>query len=236
MVSTNRKPKTLSHIRDSPDVSSSAMEGDPAREWQRMQEVYSQMSEDELQSVADKAYELTEIAQQALQWVLKERSLAITPRFDRPTRPERLAMHTESEFIDADLATVYVAFSPTEAYTATATLDRADIPWRLGRENLERVEDYSGSYEDGVSVNVLRWDWEYAKSLFPPQNLPERPEYPEGPVTCPKCQSDDVVLDSAEPKLPFKDAEKFCWHCEACGYVWQDDGVEKLGVADAGRS
>lgn len=35
-----------------------AMESDPSLEWQRMQEVYSRMSEGELQNVADEAFDI----------------------------------------------------------------------------------------------------------------------------------------------------------------------------------
>jgi hypothetical protein len=49
-----------------------AIEGDPAREWQRIQKVYAQMS-DELQSVAAEAYDLTDIARQVLQAEIKSR-------------------------------------------------------------------------------------------------------------------------------------------------------------------
>jgi len=209
------------------------MENDPAREWQRMQEVYSQMSEDELRCVADEAYELTDIARQALAMEIKARSLAIAPRLQRPTRPERLAMHTESEFLDRELYTVYIALSPTEAHAVIETLDRADIPWRFGEKNLDDVEAYAGSYEDGVPVRVLAQDWYDAKSILPPQNLPEPPQYPEGAVTCPKCQSEDVVLESVEESSLRESSEKFRWHCEACGHAWQDDGVEKEGTVGA---
>lgn len=204
------------------------MENDPAREWQRMQETYSRMSKDELRNVANKAYDLTGVAQQALRKAVKERNLAIVPLLQRPTNPERLAMDTEDEFLDQGLFRVYVAFSATEAQAATQTLDQADIPWRLGLENFDRAEDYTGSYAEGIPIRVLRWDWYAAKSLLPPQNLPEPPGYPEGPVTCPNCQSDDVVLESAEPSPSTRVPQKFSWHCAACGHAWQDDGVEKL--------
>ncbi len=61
-----------------------AMENDPAREWQRLQEVYSQMSDDELQLVAIEAYALTDVAKQALAAEIKTRNLNVVLQEVRP--------------------------------------------------------------------------------------------------------------------------------------------------------
>ena len=50
---------------------------DPNREWRRLSEVYAAMNEDELQAVADDAYELTDIAKQVLQAEISRRGLSI---------------------------------------------------------------------------------------------------------------------------------------------------------------
>lgn len=50
---------------------------DPNREWRRLSETYSAMTEDELQAVADDAYELTDIARQVLQAEISRRGLPI---------------------------------------------------------------------------------------------------------------------------------------------------------------
>jgi rubrerythrin len=46
---------------------------------------------------------------------------------------------------------------------------------------------------------------------------------------CPKCHSEEIVFEgrAAEPgSKPGPDA-KFDWHCDACGHVWEDDGIEE---------
>jgi hypothetical protein len=47
-------------------------------------------------------------------------------------------------------------------------------------------------------------------------------------VYCPKCRSDEIVFEgraAAAGTEPGPDA-KFDWHCDACGHVWEDDGIE----------
>lgn len=52
-------------------------------------------------------------------------------------------------------------------------------------------------------------------------------------VQCPKCHSVEVVFDSrecdgseVEPGAAREDS-KYNWHCDACGFQWQDDGIEE---------
>ncbi len=50
-------------------------------QWQRLRENYAQMTEDELALIANKAYDLTTIAQEALQAEISERKVC-TPITD----------------------------------------------------------------------------------------------------------------------------------------------------------
>src|SRR5262245_21039277 len=58
-------------------------------------------------------------------------------------------------------------------------------------------------------------------------------EVEEDAIRCPRCCSVEVVCDSresdageVEPGVAKEDS-KFNWHCDACGYQWQDDGIEE---------
>jgi len=203
------------------------MESDPAREWLSMQQIYSQMKQDELENIAAKAYELTDVAKKALEMEIKRRQIEVALELQPPDRPERPPMHTEEEFLDLALVPVYRAFSANQAQMAASSLDKANIPWRFGPDNLDRIDDFRGSYEDGVNLKVQNWDYVWAKRLMPAESQPAPSlTFPEGPVLCPACHSDQVVLDSAEQTPSNRSVDKFNWHCEACGHKWQDDGVE----------
>jgi len=49
-----------------------------------------------------------------------------------------------------------------------------------------------------------------------------------GTVHCPKWRSDEIVFDrrAAQPGSEPRPDAKFDWHCDACGHVWEDDGIE----------
>ena len=40
--------------------------------------------------------------------------------------------------------------------------------------------------------------------------------------TCPKCHSEEIVFQELDAKTA-----TFNWSCDACGHVWNDDGVER---------
>ena len=213
------------------------MEADPAREWQRLQEVYSQMSEDELQSVAEEAYGLTDVAKQVLASEIKSRGLNIVLAEDAPGNEEEVPIEDASTEVfdpeDIELVSVHTSWAEGDARTAKNILDEAGIPSYFGPENLKKVSNYKGSYERGVNLKVRAELREGAVRILAQQwpksdNAAPDPELPDSDIRCPKCHSDEVVLDSAENKDSIEDdAEVFHWHCDACGYKWQDDGVEE---------
>ena len=53
-------------------------------------------------------------------------------------------------------------------------------------------------------------------------------ESEEFAIHCPKCHSTDVVFEDAGGVEPEDDTitQKFDWECAACGYKWEDEGVE----------
>ena len=57
---------------------------DTAAEWRRLQELYRDMSEDQLEAVAKRGYELTDIAKQVLHSEILHRQLKVTVRLQPP--------------------------------------------------------------------------------------------------------------------------------------------------------
>ena len=152
-----------------------AMENDPAREWQRMQEVYARMSEDELEKVAGEAYGLTDIAKQALEAEIRTRRLDISlPQ--SPQEPVEEEPIGEAEFDPAnfELAEVRTAWDAADARMAKGILDAAGIRSYFGPDNLESIDEYKGSYARGVKLRVLSEHQQLAYRTFA-QRWPEDP-------------------------------------------------------------
>ncbi|MGZ4816054.1 MAG: hypothetical protein ACXVZV_11635 [Terriglobales bacterium] len=217
------------------------MDNDPAQEWQRLQEVYSQMSDDELQAVADDGYGLTDTAKQVLTAEIKARGLDIELQESAPKSEEQVSAEEEpmddAEFDPAEfeLVSAHTSWDEADARTAKGILDEAGIPSYFGADNFESIDQYKGTYERGVKLRVLPEHQQLALRTFAqrwprdPNAAPE-PEPPPAEIRCPKCHSDEVVLDSAENEDAIEDdAEVFHWHCDACGHKWQDDGLEARG-------
>jgi DNA-directed RNA polymerase subunit M/transcription elongation factor TFIIS len=206
------------------------MENDPAQEWQRMQDVYSRMSDDELQGVADTAYDLTDIAREVLAAEISSRKLDIALASQAPVvveyEPMGDAKFDPEEF---ELIEVHTAWDPEEARKAKDILDNSRIPSFFGPKNLESIDDYKGSYERGVKLKVPEQFGDMARLAFQshwPKDDAEE-EIAPADIRCPKCRSDEVVLVSVDEAEDESVDSKFNWHCDECGNEWQDDGVEK---------
>jgi DNA-directed RNA polymerase subunit M/transcription elongation factor TFIIS len=206
------------------------MENDPAQEWQRMQGVYSQMSEDELRNVADTGYDLTDIARQVLQAEISARKLDIPLAMQAPIvveeEPMGDARFDPEEF---ELIDVHMAWDEEEARKAKEILDNSRIPSFFGPKNLESIDEFKGSYERGVKLKVPEQFADMARLAFQshwPKDDAEE-EIAEADIRCPKCRSDEVVLVSVDEAEDESVDSKFNWHCDGCGNAWQDDGVGK---------
>jgi len=105
------------------------MENDPVREWQRMQERYAQMNEDELQFAADKAYELTDIAKEVLEAEIKTRRLPIELQQISPADIEEVPWgDAEFDPSSVELAEVRTSWDEADARIAKGILDEAGVP------------------------------------------------------------------------------------------------------------
>jgi hypothetical protein len=127
---------------------------DPQKERQRLAQAYADMSEVELEKLADVAWSLTEPAREALKTELSHRKLGITlndsaPKVEDPSKIVILRRYT----------------SVPEALVAKSVLDSAGIGCFLGDENMIRM-GYLWNALGGVKLCVREEDAETAATLL----------------------------------------------------------------------
>ena len=190
--------------------------------------MYAHLTDEELQAVADAGYELTEVAKPALQAEILGRGLHIQLR-DAPTPPPFPDGGNEFDPSDLDLVVAHRVWDLSEARQVKGILDEAGIPSYLGPHNLEDVETFESSFENGVDLKVRYTDNQRALQLLS-QSLPPEPEGEKEYVAlCPKCHSPEIVLQSRDAAEDTNSAfgGNFNCSCDACGYEWKDDGIEQ---------
>jgi len=198
----------------------------------QLRNTYAEMSEDELAAVAADAYDLTDAAKAVLRAEISRRGMTIelknnsSGQMDPSEKPEPVATLS----------------NPHEARQLIKVLSDAGIPFYLGRDNVETLDSFHGSFDHGVDLKVNVEDVKIAHMLI--ENTRERqPTEPEDnvedddeqedtgqfTVRCPKCHSEGVVLDGREsdPGVEREFDQKYDWHCDDCGYRWQDEGIEE---------
>jgi rubrerythrin len=175
------------------------------QQFRQLKENYERMTEGELYACAEKAYDLTEIAREALQAVIAEKGVDIWLRLDplAPLRPE-----------DEDLVIFRWEPNIKEAGWTMKALAAAGVPSFLCLEvRAHDVKRAKAALQRAI-------DDEFEKEDDDPE------EKKEFAILCPKCRSAKVLmegryLDRAES--PPRD--KFQWRCDACGHQWVDDGI-----------
>lgn len=215
---------------------------------EQLKATYAGMTEDELAAVASDAYDLTDAAQHVLRMVISSRGLNIEVKSAQP------AASVPEPDADDDSLLVVVASprSRNDAAKIQAVLNASGVRSCLGPDNAESVESFHGTFDKPVALKVYIPFSGKASRLIdrlqksnPPEleydaqveDEDDEEEVEEGAedyaFRCPKCHSEEVVFDNREsggqilnPEAPWEDA-KWDWHCDACGYQWQDDGIEK---------
>lgn len=174
-------------------------------QFRQQKEDYEHMSEGELYALAEKAYDLTEIAREALQAVITEKGLALRLKLGplELPRPE-----------DEDLVIFRWERNSEEAGWTMKALAAAGIP-------------------SCICVEVRAHDLKRAKAAFDralDDSFEEEDDDPEEKkeyaIVCPKCRSAKVVMkghyiDQVAESPP---RAKFQWSCDACGHYWADYG------------
>ena len=170
------------------------------QQFRQLKENYERMTEGELAAIAERAYDLTEIAREALQAVIMEKGV------DIPIKIDPLALPPKDENL--------VIFGwPRGAEAAGHTmkiLAAAGIPSFLTLE--VRPDDVNRAH-----AALERAYEEEAK---------DDPEETEYAILCPQCHSAKVILQGRTSTLeanPF--GIKYQWICDSCGHQWVDDGT-----------
>jgi hypothetical protein len=200
----------------------------PAEEWRRVQEQYARMNDDELQGVADEAYELTEIAKQVLQAEISSRCLDIKLRSAPLEGAEAEECADDFDPSQLDLTVVHRVGDLAEARQVKNILNGAGIPSYLGQENVENVDEFKSTFEGGVDLRVREVDSQRAMRALAESMPPDAADDTDYSAHCPKCHSTEIVFQGLDTEaVPSAFDSKFNWRCDACGHEWMDDGVEQ---------
>jgi len=202
----------------------------------QQKENYEHMTEGELCALAEDAYDLTEIAREALQAVITERGFGVRLNLERPV--PRLAEPPED---DEGLVNFQWPDNADHAWRWMKCLTAAGIPSFLGPNNVMHLEEFQGKFDGPVSLKIRDVDrnraaaavaraWELADLARTKAdgNKEEPEEEKDFAILCPKCHSAEVVLEGRDSELAEPPpTAKFQWRCDACGHQWSDEGLEQ---------
>jgi DNA-directed RNA polymerase subunit M/transcription elongation factor TFIIS len=218
------------------DCSLTMSDIDIGKQWRALEETYGQMGEEELRDLAGKAYDLTDVAKQALQAQILSRGLQIELREHPADAPDSHEAEPAGDFDPGELSLVSVTlvWDAERARRVMSALHAAGFAAYLGRDNLENVGEFHSSFDTGVEVRVRDVDQQralHALSLLPSEKQDGAAEEEQEYVArCPKCHSDEIVFEelvAAASATGSPTSNKFRWRCDACGNEWEDDGVEE---------
>jgi DNA-directed RNA polymerase subunit M/transcription elongation factor TFIIS len=185
------------------------------QQWRELKESYALMTEDELSVIAKDAYDLTQIAREALQREISERRLNIQINTEPP--PPVVGPPEEPEMAQCDWV-----YSLDEAKQAKEILTTAGIPSYFGPLCIEAPEGFKGDFERGLELKVRDGDQRRAWAALYSE------EEKEFAILCPKCHSDAVVFKNCEITGSGSPLDtKYNWSCDACGHQWKDEGIEE---------
>jgi predicted RNA-binding Zn-ribbon protein involved in translation (DUF1610 family) len=177
------------------------------QKFRQQKENYEHMSEGELCALAAEAYNLTEIAREALKAVLSEKGIVVRLWLEPPppwkSRPPYGVEPNEDLVVFSWPASAEIAGDIMKDLTA------AGIPSFLCLEvRADDVKRADAALKRAIDEEIKEAD-------------PDDKDYA---VLCPKCRSAKVVMAGRS------NAEKFQWSCDACGYQWQDEGIAQEAV------
>jgi rubrerythrin len=171
------------------------------QQFRQLKENYERMTEGELAAIAERAYDLTEIAREALQAVIMEKGVDIRIKMEPLALPPK----------DEDLVIFGWPRGAEAAGRTMKILAAAGIPSFLTLE--VRPDDVNRAH----AVLQRAYDEEIKEA---------DPDDKEYAILCPKCHSTKVILQGRTSTLeanPF--GIKYKWICDACGHQWVDDGI-----------
>ncbi len=221
---------------------------DPELERKRLIEFYSKQMDGELEEVAAQAYDLTDLAREALRTEMARRSLgaafveqapvAPVPSArpgDPPPEPPRTLPLPGGKLELQDMVTIRKFRDLPEALFAKGSLESAGIECAMLDDNMVRLDWFISNLLGGVKLQVRQEDASIAEEILS-QPIPENFDVTgigdyEQP-RCPKCQSLDVNFQEVAPAayvsayvnvpIPF---HRRAWRCHSCDAEWEDDGA-----------
>ena len=206
----------------------------PERERERLSNLYSGMSDEEILKILDSGDELTDIAQQTLAAEIAARGLSSQLNSSSGDRTgATIEVDDDDEDIDQDSMVTLRRFRDLpDALLAKGSLESAAIECWLVDDNMVRMDWFISNLLGGVKLQVRADDAQAAEEILN-QPIPEAMEV-EGvgdyqQPKCPKCQSLDVSFRELDKSsygfafvgipIPF---HKRAWTCHNCHTEWED--------------
>lgn len=202
---------------------------DPEEERKRLVDLYAAMSDGELESIAQDAHELTDIARQALQ---EERDRR---RLDSPIDEGGAGANNEAAW--EDLVVLKQFRDLPEALLAKGSLESAGIEAFLGDDNMVRMDWFISNLVGGIKLCVRPEDADAAFELLGQPMLQDFEVEGVGTYqqpACPQCQSLDVSYETLNKPVAYTSAwigvpipvPRTRWKCHSCGSEWQEPADE----------
>jgi Putative prokaryotic signal transducing protein len=202
------------------------------RERRRLADNYADMTDGELQRLAQSAESLTELACDALEDEMDRRHL----EFPDDECSDGPAPEPRQEMEVRELVTIRQFRDLPEALLAKGSLESAGIECFLADENLVRLDWFISNFIGGIKLNVRAADVGNAQKLLDEPILEGL--YVQGiglyeQPRCPKCQSLDVNFQELDRPIAYMSAflrvpmpvQRPGWRCHACDAEWEgDDG------------
>ena len=226
---------------------------DPEQERRRLAEFYSQQMDGELQKVAKQAYDLTDVAREALRGEFARRGLSVQLVEVRPVPPappappalpgdpppestEQEPSPEEGELELRKMITIRQFRDLPEALLAKGSLESAGIECALVDDNMVRMDWFMSNFFGGVKLQVQPEDVAVAEEVLT-QPIPETFDVSgigsyEQPH-CPKCHSLDVTFQELNKPVAYVSSylglpislRRRAWRCKSCNVEWEDDGA-----------
>jgi hypothetical protein len=204
------------------------MSSDFEEEQQRLTQLYSTMTAEELEKVVDDSASLTDVAREVLKTELSRRGLPV----DLNEAPAG-----EDVVEERHLVSVRRFRDLPEALLAKGSLESSGIECFLTDDNMIRMDWFISNLLGGIKLAVNQEDVEAATAILDepaPEilDVEDVGEYQQ--PRCPECQSLDVNFEqlgkvaypSAWLGIPLPLHDK-AWTCRSCGHHWEDqDSVD----------
>jgi DNA-directed RNA polymerase subunit M/transcription elongation factor TFIIS len=222
-------------------------QNDINQQWRDLQESYAAVADEELESLAHEAYDLTDIARQALQAEISRRQLDVELLLRAPATDDASVSEDEGSTQDQSrspnrypegfdpedwgLVSFSHAADIEQARKLKECFDAAGIPSYYGPDVVDDLGLLPSGFKGSLEVKVREVDLHRARAArnkcAPAEAAEVFEDLSDYSAHCPKCHSTEIVFRKLEKsKTEPNESTKFSWKCYGCGYRWKDDGIE----------